>query len=100
MNDDVFTVTDIEQAIDLLKFGKASGFDGLTKEHITFSHPAIVLHMKFVFTMIYKHGFVPDDFGKGLCVPLLKDRSGDHSALDNYRPVSYTHLTLPTIYSV
>ena len=38
--------------------------------------------------MIYKHGFVPDDFGKGLCVPLLKDRSGDHSALDNYRPIT------------
>ena len=48
MNDDVSTVTDIEQAIDSLKFGKASGFDGLTKEHITFSHPAIVSHMKFL----------------------------------------------------
>ena len=74
MNDDVFTVTHIEQAIDSLKFGKASGFDGFAKEHITFSHPAIVLDMKFLFTMIYKHGFVPDDFGRGSCVPLLEDR--------------------------
>ena len=47
-----------------MKFGKTSGFDGLTKEHVTFSHPAMVLRMKFLFTMIYKHGFVPDDLVK------------------------------------
>jgi len=34
------------------------------------------------------HGHVPNDFGYGIVVPLLKDRCGDVSKLDNYRAVT------------
>ena len=29
------------------------------------------------------HGYVPDDFGVGVVVPVLKDRSGDLCSADN-----------------
>jgi len=37
------------------------------------------------YIMIYLHGFVPDDFGKGITIPVLKDKLGDVSSVDNYR---------------
>ena len=42
------------------------------------------------------HGFVPDDFGCGLTVPLLKDKTGDVSSLNNYRGITL----IPTISKV
>jgi len=39
------------------------------------------------------HGYVPNDFGYGTVVPLLKDRCGDVSNLDNYRAIR----PMPTI---
>ena len=34
------------------------------------------------------YGFVPDEFGKGLLIPLLKDDNGDASQCDNYRGIT------------
>ena len=34
------------------------------------------------------HGYVPDRFGCGIIVPLIKDRLGDVSSLDNYRAIT------------
>jgi len=38
---------------------------------------------------MYKHGhgFVSDEFGKGLSVTIIKDKFRDRSALDNYRAI-------------
>jgi len=84
MDWNVFSVSDIECALESLKAGKASGLDVLTNEHIIYSHPAIVLHLKKLFNIMYKHGmyfrcqvFVSDEFGKGLSVPIIKDKFGD-----------------------
>ena len=38
--------------------------------------------------MIYTHGFVPDDFGVGITVPVIKDRLGNITRSSNYRPIS------------
>jgi len=84
----LFTVADIEKGVNALKNGKASGVDGLSKENIINCHPAIIVHLKLLFNMIYLHGFVPDDFGKGITIPILKDQAGDVSSFDNYRPIT------------
>jgi len=33
-------------------------------------------------------GFVPDAFGHGVTVPVIKDRLGDASSPNNYRPIT------------
>jgi len=38
--------------------------------------------------MMSVHGYVPDDFGVGVVVPVLKDRSGDLCSADNYRSIT------------
>jgi len=44
LNDD-FSVSDLEQASNHLKSGKAPGTDGIVKEHITFGHLAIIVYL-------------------------------------------------------
>ena len=56
--------------------------------HLIHAHPALVLHMCTLFGSMILHDFVPDDFGCGLMVPLLKDKTGDVSSLNNYRGIT------------
>ena len=71
----LFDVSDVEKALSCLKFGKAGGFDGLTKESIAYCHPVILIQLKILFNLICIHGFVPDDFGIGIVVPVVKDKT-------------------------
>src|SRR5437867_3213387 len=34
------------------------------------------------------HGFVPDDFGSGLLIPILKDSNADAACCDKYRGIT------------
>jgi len=64
--------------LSCLKFNKAGGIDGLTKECISYCHPAVLVHLKLLFNMICLHCFVPDSFGIGIIIPVVKDRLGDY----------------------
>ena len=35
-----------------------------------------------------KHGFVPDDLGRGTVIPLLKDKLGNANDVNNYRGIT------------
>jgi len=64
--------------------------------HILYAHPCIIIHLKNLFNMILRHGYVPQYFGKGIVVPLIKDKNGDLSNPDNYRAITIS----PTISDV
>jgi len=38
--------------------------------------------------MMYKHGIVPDDSGKGIVIPLIKYVDGNRFTTDNYRGIT------------
>ena len=59
---------------------------------LSFFHFFIV-YLVYDFIIMLQHCYVPDRFGYGLIVPLLKDKHGDQSKSD-----MYTGITLsPTI---
>ena len=60
-----------------MKSGKAAGYDNLTPDHILYSHPILVTHLRNIFNLMLKHSYVPDEFGKRVIVPLVKDKRGD-----------------------
>ena len=35
-----------------------------------------------------KHSYVPEDFGTGIIIPLIKNTDGDASSIDNYRGIT------------
>jgi len=57
-----YNVADVEKALEKLKLGKASGFDGIVKEHLLYSHPSIVVCIMLLFNMMSIHCVVPDAF--------------------------------------
>ena len=85
-NIDTRSVFDVdEKSLNKVKIGKACGLDNITKEFVMYSHPAIVVHLKLLFNIIVHHGVVPDSFGNGVIIPLVKDKHGDLCNIDNYR---------------
>ena len=52
------------------------------------AHPSLVIHICFLFRSMILHGFVPDKFGVGLIVPLVKDKAGDINNVSNYRGIT------------
>ena len=53
-----------------------------------YSHPTIVVHLKLLFNIMVHHGFVPDSFGNGVIIPIVKDKQGDLCNIDNYRGIT------------
>ena len=85
----LLTVEDVDKAVfTKLKRGKASGCDGLAPEHLVYSHPILILHLKRLFNLMLKHGYAPDKFDVGIIVPLVKDRYGDVNCSENYRAIT------------
>ena len=41
-----------------------------------------------LFRCIISHSYVPNDFGLGLIIPLVKDKSGDLHSVSNYRGIT------------
>ena len=70
-----------------MKCGKAAGPDGLMAEHILHSYPIIIIHVFYLFKAIATHNVMPDDFGQGVIIPLVKDNINDIANLDNYRDI-------------
>ena len=69
----------VDKVARSLKLGKASGPDGLSAEHLIHAHPKLVVMLSQLFRSMLLHEFVPTNFGKGLVIPLVKDKTGDWS---------------------
>ena len=65
--------------------GKACGPDGLTKENVIICSSFRCYPFEDV---ISGHGFVPDNFGLSVTVPVVKDKTKDVCSADNYRPIA------------
>jgi len=79
----------VGKCIDRLKKGKAAGIDCLTAEHISLAHPIlVVLQLTLLFNILMKHSLVPDGFGHGIIIPLLKNTDGDRTTSCNYRGIT------------
>jgi len=86
-NPDV-SVEAISSCVKALHTGKACGPDDLSAEHLLYAHPSLIVHLKLLFSSIFTHGFVPDSFGAGIIVPLIKDKTGNLNDTENYRPIT------------
>ena len=78
----------IDRCLSKLKMGKAPGPDDMSTEHLRYAHPLLIMHLKSLFRLILKHSYVPEMFGSGVPIPLLKDKSGSLHDMDNYRAIT------------
>ena len=84
----LFSTADIEKAVISLKLRKATGPDGISSEHLKYARPIIVIHLHKLFHKLQRHGYVPNEFGHGIIIPLVKVYQGNTSNIDNYRAIT------------
>ena len=78
----------VAAAIDKLKPGKSCGNDGLAAEHFKYSDSRINVLLSLFYSSCIIHGYLPNDFMKTVIVPLVKNKTGDTSDVNNYRPIA------------
>jgi len=90
----VFSVADIEKATQKLKLGKTAGDDKLTAENVIHAHPIFISCMVRLFNLMLSCGYVPNDFGVGIMIHLLKDANSDASLPENCRCLTISSVLL------
>jgi len=61
----------------------------ITAEHVKYCHPVIVSVLAKLFNLMLLCHYVPNAFGVGLCIPLLKSGNcKNQSSLDAYRGIT------------
>jgi len=73
-----------------MKRCKASGIDGLSVEHLLYSHPAIPVVISKLFKLIFDCGYVPGGFKQSYIVPIPKIRDCRTKAItyDDFRGIA------------
>ena len=82
------TACDVYDSLRQVKLGKSADTDGLAAEHFVYSHERISVHLAMLFTSMLTHGYLPDAFMTTSINPILKNKNGDTSAKNNYRPIT------------
>ena len=88
VNTIVITAQDVSECFKSIKLGEAAGLDGLAVEHFVFSHNIICDHLLLLFASMLTHGYLPAPIMQSAIVAILKNRQGDTSNKNNYRPIA------------
>ena len=62
--------------------------DGLSGESLKFADPILALLLSICFTCMFKHSYLPVSMLDSVVVPLVKNKNGDLSDKNNYRPIA------------
>ena len=82
------SVTEVLDLLQGLTNDKATGMDGLSGESLKFADPILALLLSICFTCMFKHSYLPVSMLDSVVVPLVKNKNGDLSGKNNYRPIA------------
>ena len=93
VNDNVREICtrDLLTALQNLKLNKACGPDGIPAEAIKYGGQALMVHLSFLFSMFLTHSFLPTELIQTTLVPLLKNKTGNISDVNNYRVIALSN---------
>ena len=80
-----FSIEDVKKSIRSLKV--TLGFDKIHSNHLKFDSVILIDLLARLFTGFIVHSFVPVNMLRGIITPIVKDKFGDLSSSNNYRPV-------------
>ena len=71
------------------KCDKSYGNDGLAAEHYkNADYKRLSILLSIFYTSVIVHGYLPTDLMKTIIVPIAKNKNGDSSDVNNYRPIA------------
>jgi hypothetical protein len=86
------TSGEILDAFNNLKLGKSPGLDGLYAEHFKFACDKLSVLLSIVMNAMLIHGHLPSTFMETVILPVIKNKRGDITNKDNYRPIAITNI--------
>ena len=81
---------DVYKCVKSLKNGKSCGVDGLQSEHLKFASDKISVLLCLLFNTMITHGYMCQELMDTILIPIVKDKKGNISSKDNYRPIALT----------
>lgn len=85
-----FTVDEIMDSVKSLKGNKSPGMDNIYSEHYKHAGDRLYVLLALLFNAIVVHSFLPEKFMDSMLVPIVKDKKGNITRSDNYRPLAIT----------
>ena len=85
---ELFDAELVELVIYKMKRGKAAGLDGITTEHLWYSHALLPGILAKLFNIMLSLGHAPSSFGQSYTVPILKSGCnvyGKSVSVDDFR---------------
>ena len=56
----------------------------------TFSHDKLYILLSMFLNAMFAHGYMPDKLMQSVIIPIVKNKKGDITNMDNYRPIAIT----------
>ena len=79
---------EVKYAIEKLVLNKACGRDLITAEHLKHSSHRVSVLLALCFSGLLMHGILPESMLSVLLVPVVKNKTGKITSIDNYRPIA------------
>ena len=86
------TMSEVMKIVQGLPIGKSPGMDGLTGESMKHADPLLSLLLSICFTCMFKHSDMPIAMLNSVIIPLVKNKCGDLSDKNNYRPIALSSI--------
>ena len=75
-----------------LKKGKACGPDGICAEALKSAHHKVYVLLSLCFSLCMSHGYIPQSLIETTIVPIIKNKAGDLSSGNIYRPIALANV--------
>ena len=75
-------------AIKSLEDNKSCAQDGIFAEHLKYASSKIVPLLSMYFSGLFVHGYLPNSLMSVVLIPIIKNKCGNISSKDNYRPIA------------
>ena len=83
----IVTMSEVNEVVKSLPSRKSSGIDHLNGESLKHADPLLCLLLSICYTCMFKHCYMPQSIINSVIVPLVKNKSGDLTDKNNYRPI-------------
>ena len=79
---------EIISAIKSLDDNKSCALDGIFAEHMKYASNKLVPLLSMCFSGLFVHGYLPRSLMSVVLIPIIKNKCGNISSKDNYRPIA------------
>jgi len=88
---DPVTVKDIIDAISIQKKSRSAGPNKVTMESFIYGSVELFIHLSLFYTVCLRHSFLPDRFMDVIVTPVVKNKGGDLTDVNNYRAIAVSN---------